>query len=59
MRYTRILGDIWLLDLSFRNSDDFHSLRRAISTGQVDEEDTVIKQMGYIGLDRNSGYEII
>merc|ERR1711871_1887821 len=47
------LGDLWLLDLSFRNSDDFHDLRRAISSGEVDEKDIVIKQMS-IGLDGNS-----
>ena len=42
-----------MLDLSFRNSDDFHNLRRAISNGEVDENDTVIKQVR-IGLDGNS-----
>ena len=47
------LGDLWLLDLYFRNSEEFHGLRDAISKGLLNEEDSVVKKPR-IGVDCDS-----
>ena len=49
-----IIGDIWLLDLSYGNSEEFHNIRRAISEGKINETDVVITQSTSVDLGANA-----